>query len=409
MATGSNFPTTLDVFADKIDGVDDILAEETNTQSSAIEALQEKIGVNDSADTASLDFILQPLIDPSSATQDQVLLRDTVDPRGFKWADDPRGFHDPMTTRGDLITRNASNVTDRVGIGARGSILSSAGSDLAYVALGARGSILSSDGTDLAYVPIGTNGKVLQSNGTDFSWQTPSDPVPVGVISPFGGVVVPTGYLLCDGSAVSRATYANLFAALAVSKGTAVITSTMFNPFNAVLNAHGLITGDCISFSTGFSVVAGDTNYFVIKIDANNFAFADTYANALSGVKITGIGSSNNVGVIFNPYGISGASNFLVPDLRAATLRGAGTSTRFTQNQTINIGGAQSDQMQGHIHTTTADFVDAGAGNTADGEPGNIFTTGEISAPVTDGTNGTPRVGNETRMQNVGVQFIIKT
>lgn len=45
-------------------------------------------------------------------------------------------FSDPMTTRGDVIVRNASNVTARLG--------------------------------------IGTTGKVLQSDGTDISWQTPA-------------------------------------------------------------------------------------------------------------------------------------------------------------------------------------------------------------------------------------------
>jgi hypothetical protein len=46
------------------------------------------------------------------------------------------GLSDPMTTRGDIIVRNASNVTARLA--------------------------------------IGSTGKVLSSNGTDISWQTPS-------------------------------------------------------------------------------------------------------------------------------------------------------------------------------------------------------------------------------------------
>jgi len=46
------------------------------------------------------------------------------------------GLSDPMTTRGDIIVRNASNVTARLA--------------------------------------IGSSGKVLQSDGTDISWQTPS-------------------------------------------------------------------------------------------------------------------------------------------------------------------------------------------------------------------------------------------
>lgn len=37
--------------------------------------------------------------------------------------------------------------------------------------------------------------------------------IPAGTIAPFGGGTVPEGWLLCDGSIVSRATYDGLFAA----------------------------------------------------------------------------------------------------------------------------------------------------------------------------------------------------
>ena len=49
-----------------------------------------------------------------------------------------------------------------------------------------------------------------------------------GMIKPFAGTTVPTGYLLCDGSAVSRTTYANLFAAIGTTYGTGD-GSTTFN------------------------------------------------------------------------------------------------------------------------------------------------------------------------------------
>ena len=43
--------------------------------------------------------------------------------------------------------------------------------------------------------------------------------LPVGVIIPFAGTSVPTGYLLCNGAAVSRTDYANLFAAIGTRYG----------------------------------------------------------------------------------------------------------------------------------------------------------------------------------------------
>lgn len=51
---------------------------------------------------------------------------------------------------------------------------------------------------------------------------------PTGVYLPFAGSVAPTGWLLCDGSAVSRSTYAALFAAISTAYG-AGDGSTTFN------------------------------------------------------------------------------------------------------------------------------------------------------------------------------------
>lgn len=44
------------------------------------------------------------------------------------------GLADPMTTRGDIIVRNASNATARLGIGASGRVLTSDGTDIAWTA-----------------------------------------------------------------------------------------------------------------------------------------------------------------------------------------------------------------------------------------------------------------------------------
>ena len=49
---------------------------------------------------------------------------------------------------------------------------------------------------------------------TDPSWIDISGGNPAGSLLPFAGLTVPDGYLVCDGSAVSRTTYAQLFAAI---------------------------------------------------------------------------------------------------------------------------------------------------------------------------------------------------
>ena len=53
----------------------------------------------------------------------------------------------------------------------------------------------------------------------------------VGVIKPWGKSTAPVGYLLCDGTAVSRTTYADLFAIISTTYG-AGDSSTTFNTPN---------------------------------------------------------------------------------------------------------------------------------------------------------------------------------
>ena len=54
--------------------------------------------------------------------------------------------------------------------------------------------------------------------------------VPTGVILPYGGVSAPTGFLLCDGSAVSRTTYSNLFTVIGTRFGAGNGSSTFNVP-----------------------------------------------------------------------------------------------------------------------------------------------------------------------------------
>jgi microcystin-dependent protein len=44
--------------------------------------------------------------------------------------------------------------------------------------------------------------------------------MPSGVVLPFGGTTAPTGWLLCDGSPISRTTYSALFSAIGTTHGT---------------------------------------------------------------------------------------------------------------------------------------------------------------------------------------------
>jgi microcystin-dependent protein len=62
----------------------------------------------------------------------------------------------------------------------------------------------------------------FRSNGAagwDIIYETPTSVVPTGTLMPFAGTTEPFGFLLCHGQAVSRTTYANLFAVISTTYG----------------------------------------------------------------------------------------------------------------------------------------------------------------------------------------------
>ncbi|ALY08995.1 tail protein [Arthrobacter phage Gordon] len=58
----------------------------------------------------------------------------------------------------------------------------------------------------------------------------PERPQVAGVISIFGGTVPPPGWMLCDGAAISRTTFADLFAAIGITYGSGNGTTTFNVP-----------------------------------------------------------------------------------------------------------------------------------------------------------------------------------
>ncbi len=63
---------------------------------------------------------------------------------------------------------------------------------------------------------------------------------PAGAVIAFAGANVPSGYLVCDGSAVSRTTYANLFAAIGTAWGTGDGSTTFNLPDMRVVFLRGV-------------------------------------------------------------------------------------------------------------------------------------------------------------------------
>ena len=147
--------------------------------------------------------------------------------------------------------------------------------------------------------------------------------VPAGVVMDYAGSSAPTGWLECDGSAVSRTTYASLFSAIGttwgagdgsttfnlppsagrsrIGRGTATATETVSNQAasgNAIpvaSNNTKWITGMPVTLSSvsGYTGISSGS-YYIVRASSTTVQFATSLANAQNGtvVTVTGTGSA---------------------------------------------------------------------------------------------------------------------
>lgn len=96
--------------------------------------------------------------------------------------------------------------------------------------------------------------------------------------------------------------------------------------------------------------------------------------------------------------------------LNGKTVRLINTERRFMRAWD-SPGGVQDDAFQSHYHLANpAAYINNGGSLTVpNGATGKIAGATETTrAPVTDGTNGTPRTDNETRSRNVGATYFMR-
>jgi microcystin-dependent protein len=250
-----------------------------------------------------------------------------------------------------------------------------------------------------------------QATTTNIQTVSPGILVPSGVTFPYAGSVAPSGYLLCDGSAISRTTYSNLFAAISTSYGNGDGINTFNLPDfryaflrgagsnisvtgtgtagsnQATFTNHGIIrTGLRVRLSSGtLSTLATSTDYFAIVVDANTLAFASTYGNAMLGTRITLSGVNSAIIVQWED-----------PDLSTRLQAAVGGNTS-------GLGTRQTDEFKSHNHTVNNGPF------TFWGFPG----TGIQANSGQEASSRTPTLanngGNQTNPRNIYVNYIIKT
>lgn len=189
--------------------------------------------------------------------------------------------------------------------------------------------------------------------------------VPSGATFPYAGLTAPTGYLMANGQAVSRSTYAALFSAIT---STATVTITIASPGVVTWTSHGFSAGMAVVFSTTGALPTGitaGTTYYTLNVAANTFQVA---ASA-GGAAINTTGSQSGVQTALAvPYGKGdGSTTFNVPDLRGRSAFGDDTMANSAASR---LG---SNSSVGGI-TSTASLGTAGGAQT------HTQTTPELAA-----------------------------
>jgi microcystin-dependent protein len=247
---------------------------------------------------------------------------------------------------------------------------------------------------------------------------------PTGIINPHGGRIAPTGFLLCDGAAVSRTTYSALFNIISASIGT--FTVTIASPGVVTLNGHNLQTGDQVYLTTTGALPTGlvaNTLYYVVRIDANTFNLATSRANAYAGTKINTSGTQSGTHTSFDcPFGLGdGSTTFNIPDLRGRAVHGNdsmnGTVASRLTLQSLNgvygnkgaSGGEQSHQitqaeMASHIHTEQV-ATGGGAGTGITGTANLVGNTGSNQSTTSIGSDN----AHNNMQPALVTNYVIKT
>lgn len=152
---------------------------------------------------------------------------------------------------------------------------------------------------------------------------------PPGFISAHGSSTVPPGWLLCDGTAVSRTTYADLFAIISTTFGTGD-GSTTFNVPDLAGRVPVGVDGTTNRITTGVSGIDG----LLGSAGGDQNVGAHTHT-------ITDPGHDHNINVD-GSSNVGSANGFARSDLTTLSITKANGAVSETTGITVNSGGTGS-------------------------------------------------------------------
>lgn len=366
-------------------------------------------GVNDSATTVNVaavtgwptSFPYYAVIDPGTAKEEKVRVTNisTLQLTVVRAQDDTTAVsHDSAATIYPVFTAVEADEANQIAsvMTTKGDIISTDGTTINRLAVGGTNThVLQVDSAQTNGIKWGQVATAGIANGAVTPAKLSFDIA--GVITAFGGSSAPTGWLLCDGSAVSRSTYADLFAVIGSTYGSGD-GSTTFN----VPNLKGKIPVGLDAAQTEFDTLAETGGAKTVTLDTT---MIPSHAHTISAYSHSSISTADlshthgagSYAVSSNTTGISASSSSAGSHQHNLNYSGraGSTTTGYAIIDGTGFTGTLIKTAEAGDHSHTISISDPGHSHSFSGSSGSMsansthtHTIGDHASKDTASTGG---------------------